>query len=103
MLLPPPLPDAELNDAQARAAEIAADPDAPRWAQECAWVPGTGYCRNRPCSPQCVFRIQRGREASQITHARRRRRRPPRLPAGWTARSIAVLLVLAPLFGFGYA
>jgi hypothetical protein len=55
--------------------ELAADPNAPRWALDCGWVPGTGHCQNRPCAPDCLFREQRAAEASRIEHARRRRRR----------------------------
>ncbi len=60
---------------RSRIAEIAADPDAVRWALDCAWVPGTGHCQNRPCSTDCLFREQRVTEASRIEHARRQRRR----------------------------
>ena len=55
-------------------AELAADPEAARWARECAWVPGTGYCRNRPCGAACLFRAQRAAEARRILRCRRRRR-----------------------------
>ena len=55
-------------------AEIAAAPDAPRWASDCAWVPGSGHCRNRPCSLACLFRTQRDAEAARILQTRRRRR-----------------------------
>ena len=56
------------------AAELAADPEAPRWARDCAWVPGTGHCRNRPCSIACLFRTQRKAEAEGVVHSRRQRR-----------------------------
>jgi hypothetical protein len=62
-------------------AELAADPDVARWAQDCAWVPGTGYCRNRPCSLACLFRAQRMAEAGHVLSWRRKRR-----PAGCAAR-----------------
>jgi len=55
-------------------AELAADPDAPRWARDCAWVPGTGHCRNRPCLSACLFRAPREAEAARVIEARRRRR-----------------------------
>ena len=55
-------------------AELAAQPEAVRWARDCAWVPGTGYCRNRPCGAGCLFRAQREAEALRVTGARRRRR-----------------------------
>jgi hypothetical protein len=55
-------------------AELAADPEAVRWARDCAWVPGTGYCRNRPCSGRCLFRPQREAELRRLKQARQRRR-----------------------------
>ena len=55
-------------------AELAADPRALRWARECAWLPGTGYCRNRPCSAECLFRPQREAEMMRLKTDRRRRR-----------------------------
>ena len=55
-------------------AELAADPEAARWARDCAWVPGTGYCRNRPCASACLFRAQRAAEARRILRGRRKRR-----------------------------
>jgi hypothetical protein len=58
-------------------AELAADPEAARWARDCAWVPGTGHCRNRPCAMACLFRAQRAAEAGRILRWRRTRR-PPR-------------------------
>jgi hypothetical protein len=55
-------------------AELAADPEAPRWARDCAWVPGTGHCRNRRCGAACLFRAQRTAEAIAVTRSRRGRR-----------------------------
>ena len=55
--------------------ELAAHPDALRWAHECGWVPGTGHCRNRACASECLFREQRDAEARQVIRARRRRRK----------------------------
>jgi len=55
-------------------AEIVADPEAGRWARDCAWVPGTGHCRNHPCSTACLFRAQRAAEARRILRWRRKRR-----------------------------
>jgi hypothetical protein len=54
--------------------ELAAHPDALRWAHECGWVPGTGHCRNRACASECLFREQRDAEARQVIRARRRRK-----------------------------
>jgi hypothetical protein len=55
-------------------AELAADPEAPRWARDCAWIPGTGHCRNRPCGTACLFRAQRKAEAEHVMRSRRQRR-----------------------------
>jgi hypothetical protein len=55
-------------------AELVADPEAQRWARDCAWIPGTGHCRNRPCSTCCLFRAQRAAEARRILRWRRKRR-----------------------------
>jgi hypothetical protein len=59
---------------------LAAHPDAVRWARDCKWVPGTGYCPQRPCSPDCLFRMQREQEAQRIVQARQRR---------WRSQSLA--------------
>jgi hypothetical protein len=66
-------------------AELAADPEAARWARDCAWVPGTGHCRNRPCSAACLFRPQRVAEARRVLRWRRRRRQIQSALAGRTA------------------
>jgi hypothetical protein len=47
---------------------------APRSAELCAWVPGTGHCRNRACGAVCVFHPQRVAEAARIARWRRLRR-----------------------------
>ena len=57
--------------------ELAAHPDALRWAHECGWLPGTGHCRNRDCASECLFRTEREAEARRVIRARRRRRKPP--------------------------
>ena len=57
-----------------RAVTLAREPDAPFWAELCAWVPGTGHCGNRGCAEACVFRPQRLVEAARIARARRVRR-----------------------------
>ena len=44
------------------------------WARVCAWVPGTGHCRHRDCSDDCVFRAQREAEALAVLRFRRLRR-----------------------------
>ena len=41
-----------------RARDLATDPEAPQWVAVCAWVPGTGHCRNRDCSDACLLRAQ---------------------------------------------
>ena len=70
--------DPEFPPFSRRIATLAGDPDAPRWALECGWVPGSGACRSHPCSPECLFREQREAEASRIEHERRQRRREQR-------------------------
>jgi hypothetical protein len=56
------------------AVELAQEPDAPHWARVCAWVPGTGHCRDRNCGDACVFRAQREAEARNVQRWRRLRR-----------------------------
>jgi hypothetical protein len=74
-------------------AQLIAEPGAAHWAQSCAWVPGTGHCRNRPCAVECLFRAQRDAEATRVKQARRRRRRAQQPSAGRAAR-----LVESPVF-----
>ena len=57
-----------------RAQELADEPDAARWAGVCAWVPGTGHCRNRDCGDDCLFRPQRDADAGRVRRWRRLRR-----------------------------
>jgi len=78
--------DPDLPPLSPEMAQFAADPDALRWARDCAWVPGTGHCRNRPCGAECLFRGQRETEASRIEHVRRHRRRDHRAFAERTKR-----------------
>src|SRR5260370_5287264 len=66
----------------ARIAALAADPDAPRWARDCAWVPGTGFCPERTCQADCMFRAQRVAEAGRVLRLRQARRPTQRPPAG---------------------
>src|SRR5881275_833470 len=54
-------------------AELIADPEAQRWARDCAWLPGTGQCRKRPCSTECLFRPLRETEARRLLRLRRQR------------------------------
>jgi hypothetical protein len=61
--------------------ELAAHPDALRWAHECGWIPGTGHCRNRGCTSECLFRTQREAEARRVVRARRRRRKAQHVAA----------------------
>ena len=61
-------------DPATRAENLAGEPDALHWARLCAWVPGTGHCRNRDCSEACVFRSQREAEARRVLRWRRLRR-----------------------------
>ena len=55
-------------------AELAGEPDAAHWARVCAWVPGTGHCRNHACGDACIFRAQREAEARNVQRWRRLRR-----------------------------
>lgn len=77
---------------------LAAKPDADRWARDCAWVPGTGHCRNRPCSSRCVFRGQRAAEAVRLAGERRKRRPSQRPGADRPIPVAAALLALRALF-----
>ena len=65
---------AEPASVPSRAQDLAGDPESPYWAQACAWVPGTGHCRDRDCGDACVFRDQREAEARRIVRWRRVRR-----------------------------
>lgn len=56
------------------AADLAQEPEATRWARDCAWVPGTGYCRRRDCGHDCLFRAQRAAEVQRLHRWRRLRR-----------------------------
>jgi hypothetical protein len=84
-------------------AEIAADPQALHWARECAWVPGTGHCRNRPCSGECVFRSQRVSEAARVIRSRRVRRRRHQRGLAWHGgRTIGILMLVGPVVGLSH-
>ena len=79
--------------------ELAAHPDALRWAHECGWFPGTGHCRTRDCASECLFREQREAEARQIFRDRRRRRKARRLVARATAPLVVAVLSVRQLLG----
>jgi hypothetical protein len=64
----------------AELSELIGDPQAEHWARNCAWLPGTGHCRKRPCSTECPFRPLREAELRQVLRLRRRRRRAARQP-----------------------
>jgi len=53
---------------------LASQPSAARWAQCCAWIPGTGHCRDRDCSHACLFRTRREAETRRLERWRRKRR-----------------------------
>jgi predicted DNA-binding ribbon-helix-helix protein len=59
------------------AAAILADPEgASYWAENCGWVPGSGYCtkgRTGDCQQPCLFRAMCDKETATI-RARARRR-----------------------------
>jgi hypothetical protein len=57
-----------------RAELLAQAPEAAQWARDCAWVPGTGHCRNRECGRECSFYPQRAAETARIMRWRRLRR-----------------------------
>jgi len=57
-----------------RIEELSGEPEAPRWARECGWVPGTGHCRKRNCADACIFRAQRETDAARVQRWRRLRR-----------------------------
>jgi hypothetical protein len=78
-------------------AEFAADPEAARWARDCAWVPGTGHCRNRPCGTACLYRAEREAEAMRVRRSRRRRRPAPAAFADRAARRGFLLLSVSCL------
>ncbi len=59
------------------AQNLAAEPEAARWAGLCAWVPGTGHCRNRDCSEACLFHAQRSADERRVRRWRRLRRLLP--------------------------
>ena len=51
-----------------------------RWAAECSWEPGTGYCRKQrtaECQNECTFRHLRASEADKVRRGRQQRRPPP--------------------------
>jgi hypothetical protein len=82
--------DAGPLPAIARIAALAADPDAPRWARDCAWIPDTGFCPERTCQEDCMFRAQRMTEARRVVRLRQARRPTQRPLAGRPVRQIAV-------------
>jgi len=81
----------------ARVLALAAHPGASIWARECGWVPGTGYCRRRPCSVACVFRDQIMAEADRIAGTRRIRRPSQRPGAHRPEPARAALFMLCRL------
>jgi hypothetical protein len=83
-------------------AELAAEPDAIRWAEHCAWIPGTGYCSNQPCSIECLFRAQRDAEAAGIIETRRQRRDSRRPHAERKPQLVSLLAVVAQLGAIGW-
>jgi hypothetical protein len=87
--------DPNIALASSRLAELAADPDAARWAHECAWLPGTGHCRHRRCGGGCLFRPQRLAEAARITTSRQDRRSTRLTGADRRPRPTPVLLAVA--------
>jgi len=72
---------------------LAARPGAAFWARGCGWVPGTGFCRRRPCSAACVFRAQNTAEADRIAGTRRIRR-PSQRPGAYRPEPARAALLL---------
>lgn len=87
-----PASEAGLSPDLVNLVELAAHPDALRWAHECGWVPGTGHCLTRDCASECLFRMQREAEARQVVRARRHRRKARQLVARATARLVFAAL-----------
>ena len=85
--------DRDLPPPPARIAQLAVRPEAARWGRECAWVPGSGYCRRRPCSVACVFQGQRAAEADRLAGERRKRRASQR-PGAHRPEPIPVALLM---------
>ncbi|MBV9824831.1 MAG: hypothetical protein JO001_03990 [Alphaproteobacteria bacterium] len=86
-----PLPPAAIT-------ELLDDNDAERWARDCGWIPGSGYCRNRDCTGECPFGTQLAAERARVIRARLSRRRA-REPAG-SRRTFflpLLLMVCAPI------
>ena len=81
--------DADFVPLPPRIAELIAHPEGARWAQDCGWVPGTGHCRNAPCSSECLLRVDRQTEARRLVCARRRRRREQQAFAGRLVQLVA--------------
>src|SRR5438046_1353932 len=95
-------PDADASPSIALILELAADPDAPRSARDCGWVPGTGYCRCRPCGADCLFRRQCETEARRVIRLRRARRCEHRqFGHGTTRKNIAAMTTTAAGRGAG--
>jgi len=69
-----PLFDTYSSQTRSRAEQLAGEPGAAYWARVCAWVPGTGHCRNRDCSEACIFGPQRKAELRRVQRWRRLRR-----------------------------
>jgi hypothetical protein len=94
--------DRDLDLNLPRTALLAGDPAAARWARDCAWVPGTGYCRNNPCSELCLLYPQRQAEARCVAVARRKRR-PSAARAKRRGGRVSAFLLLLQLCGFALA
>jgi hypothetical protein len=55
-------------------AEHLADAHIERWAHDCGWIPGSGYCRNLDCGRACTFHAQREADAMRVRRHRQQRR-----------------------------
>lgn len=77
----------------AEIAELLDNGDAARWARDCGWIPGSGYCNNRDCDSACPFRAQLMADLARVIRSRLRRRHTGR-PAG-SRRSCNLLLLFS--------
>jgi hypothetical protein len=63
-------------------------------------LPGTGHCRNRPCSGGCLFHRQREAETLRLAQARQKRRRVHRrFACRWVRRTLLFLVPVLVAFG----
>jgi len=91
----PPTFEARRNGTLLPVEELARLPDALFWAEHCGWLPGSGYCRDYGCKPECIFRSLFLAEKQSIMRRRRSRRAQHRFPADRLPRMLWRVLFLA--------